>query len=151
MATDSYLGNAEEARLPHSLRRVVAKVLIVLAPDNRRDLPQNILWVFTEEDGRFLLTTRRRNHQAFATTRFGRGNHLLTLRHKTYDGLRRNFLFLGCTINLRHRSLRQGPARARPHRTLVRLLVLRGLASDSSPSLRVVHLCENKSRRVNSK
>ena len=140
MATDSYLGNAEEARLPHSLRRVVAKVLIVLAPDNRRDLPQNILWVFTEEDGRFLLTTRRRNHQAFATTRFGRGNHLLTLRHKTYDGLCRNFLFLGCTVNLRHRSFHQGPARARPHRTLACLLVLRGLASDVSPSLRVVHL-----------
>ena len=106
MATDSYLGNAEEARLPHSLRRVVAKVLIVLAPDDRRDLPQSILWDFTEEDGRFLLTARRRNHQAFATPRFGRGHRLLTLRHKTYDGLRRNFLFLGCTVNLRHRSLR---------------------------------------------
>ena len=37
MVTDSYLGNAEEARLPHGLRRVVAKVLIVLAPDDRRD------------------------------------------------------------------------------------------------------------------
>ena len=43
------------------------------------------------------------------------------------------------------------PARARPHRTLFRLLVLHGLASDGSPSLRVVHLYENKSRRVNSK
>ena len=148
--TDSYLGNAEEARLPHSLRRVVAKVLIVLAPDNRRDLPQSILWVFTEEDGRFLLTTRRRNYQAFATPMFGRGHRLFT-RHKTYDGLRRNFLFLGCTVHLRHWSLRQGPAQARPHRTLIRLLVLRGLASDGSPSLRAVHLCENKSRRVNSK
>ena len=148
---DSYLGNAKEACLPHGLRRVVAKVLIVLAPDDRRDLPQSILWVFTEEDGRFLLTARRRNHQAFATPRFGRGHRLLTLRHETYDGLRRNFLFLGCTVNLRHRSLRQGPARARPYRTLVRLLVLRGFASDGSPSLRVVHLCKNKSRWINSK
>ena len=48
MAADSYLGNAEEARLPHGLRRVVAQVLIVLTPDDRRDLPQSILWVFTE-------------------------------------------------------------------------------------------------------
>ena len=110
MATGSYLGNAEEACLPHSLRRVVPKVLIVLAPDNRRNLPQSIFWVFTEKDGRFLLTTQRRNHQAFATPRFGRGHRLLTLRHKTYDGLRRNFLFLGCTVHLRHWSLRQGPA-----------------------------------------
>ena len=148
---DFYLGNVEEARLPYSLRRVVPKVLIVLAPDNRRNLPQSIFWVFTEKDGRFLLTTQRRNHQAFATPRFGRGHRLLTLRHKTYDGLRRNFLFLGCTVHLRHWSLRQGPARAHLHRTLVRLLVLRGLASDGSPSLRVIHLCENKSRRVNSK
>ena len=148
---DSYLGNAKEACLPHGLRRVVAKVLIVLAPDDRRDLPQSILWVFTEEDGRFLLTARRRNHQAFATPRFGRGHRLLTLRHETYDGLRRNFLFLGCTVNLRHRSLRQGPARARPYRTLVRLFVLRGFASDGNPSLRVVHLCKNKSRWINSK
>ena len=38
-------------------------------------------------------------------------------------------------VNLRHRSLRQGPARARPHRTLVRLLVLRGLASDDIAEL----------------
>ena len=145
------MGNAEEARLPHSLRRVVAEVLVVLAPNDRRDFPQSILWVFTEKDGRSLLTTRRRNHQAFATPRFGRGHRLLTLRHKAYDGLRRNFLFLRCTVNLRQWSLRQGPARARPHRTLVRLLVLRGLASDGSPSLRVVHLCENKSRRVKSR
>ena len=48
MVTDSYLGNAEEARLPYGLRRVVAQVLIVLTPNDRRDLPQGILWVFTE-------------------------------------------------------------------------------------------------------
>ena len=151
MATDSYLGNAEKARLPHGLRRMVAQVLIVLTPNDRRDLPQGILWVLTEQDERFLLTARRGDHQTFASPRFGRGHHLLTLRHKAYDGLRRNFLFLGCTVDLRHRSLRQGPARARPHRPNVRLLILRGFASNGSPPLRVVHLCKNKGRRVNSK
>ena len=48
IATGSYLGNAEEACLPHGLRRVLSKVLIVFAADNKRNLPQSILWVFTE-------------------------------------------------------------------------------------------------------
>ena len=50
IATGSYLGNAKEACLPHSLRQVVPKVLIVLTLDNRRNLPQSILWVFTEKE-----------------------------------------------------------------------------------------------------
>ena len=34
ITTDSYLGNAKEARLPHGLRQVVSKVFIVLAANN---------------------------------------------------------------------------------------------------------------------
>ena len=83
MVTDSYLGNAEEARLPHGLRRVVPQVLVVLAPNDGRDLPQGIFWIFTEQDGQFLLTARRGNHQTFASSRLGRGHRLLSLRHKS--------------------------------------------------------------------
>ena len=48
VVTDPYLGNVEEARLPHGLRRVVPQVLVVLAPNDGRDLHQSIFWIFAE-------------------------------------------------------------------------------------------------------
>ena len=47
-ATDIYLGNAEKARLPHGLRRMVAQVFIILKGDDLRELLQGILGIFME-------------------------------------------------------------------------------------------------------
>ena len=45
-----YLSNCDEAELPHGLRGVVSQVLIILSRNDRGDLLQGMIRIFTEED-----------------------------------------------------------------------------------------------------
>ena len=58
--------------------------------------------ILTEEDGRFLLGGGQSLHEAFAYPMLYWGDRL-ALSHQPYDGLQRNFGFLGQTVSLRRR------------------------------------------------